>query len=70
MPVGAEDAEGLKVTVKMRLTKEGEIDGTPEVSGSGGSTRFNGCRNESARRAVMQCAPFTCHKTSTTPGRR
>ena len=55
---GAEDAEGLKVTVKMKLTKEGEIEGAPEVSGSGISP-VQRAAIESARRAVMRCAPYS-----------
>ncbi len=58
VPAGAENAEDLKVTVRVKLTKEGEIDGTPEVSGPGGSA-VQRAAIESARRAVMRCAPYT-----------
>jgi outer membrane biosynthesis protein TonB len=58
VPAGAEDAEGLKVTVKMKLTQAGEVEGTPEVTGSGNSP-VQRAAIESARRAVMRCAPYT-----------
>ncbi len=58
VPAGAEDAEGLKVTVKMRLTHSGEVEGSPEVTGSGNSP-VQRAAIESARRAVMRCAPYT-----------
>ncbi|MCO4317652.1 hypothetical protein M8997_010690 [Phyllobacterium sp. 21LDTY02-6] len=58
VPAGAEDADGLLVTVKMRLTRSGEIEGTPEVSGSG-SSPVQRAAVESARRAVLRCAPYS-----------
>ncbi|MGH6858929.1 MAG: hypothetical protein ACRECY_01655 [Phyllobacterium sp.] len=58
IPAGAEDAEGLKVTVKMRLTREGDVEGSPEVTGSG-SSAVQRAAVESARRAVLRCAPYS-----------
>ena len=58
IPAGAEDAEGLRVTVRMKLTQTGEVEGTPEVTGSGNST-VQRAAIESARRAVLRCAPYS-----------
>jgi TonB family protein len=58
VPAGAEDAEGLKVTVKMKLSQSGEVEGSPEVTGSGNSP-VQRAAIDSARRAVMRCAPYT-----------
>ncbi|MFZ1772930.1 MAG: hypothetical protein WAT78_03105, partial [Rhizobiaceae bacterium] len=57
VPAGVAEAEGLKVSVKFKLTPEGEIDGRPEIV-SGGSDSVARAAGESARRAVMKCAPY------------
>lgn len=57
VPAGVEDAQGLRVTVKMKLSPSGEIEGAPEVSGGGGSG-IERAAVESARRAVLRCAPY------------
>ncbi|WP_420961295.1 hypothetical protein [Brucella sp. IR073] len=59
VPAGVADAQGLRVTVKMRLTETGEIEGAPEVTSSGGGdSSVSRAAAESARRAVMRCAPY------------
>ena len=57
VPAGVEDAQNLRVTVKMKLSPSGEIEGAPEVSG-GGSSGIERAAVESARRAVLRCAPY------------
>ncbi|GAB1583221.1 cell envelope integrity protein TolA [Phyllobacterium phragmitis] len=58
VPAGAADAKGLRVTVKMRLTEAGEIEGAPEVVSGGGDSGIGRVAAESARRAVIRCAPY------------
>ena len=57
-PFGVADATGLKVTVKMQLNQNGEIEGRPEVVSGGGDSGVGRAAAESARRAVMICAPY------------
>ena len=57
-PFGVDDAGDLKVTIKMRLTPDGEIDGRPEVVSGGSNSGIGRAAAESARRAVMICAPY------------
>ncbi|MBB3147374.1 outer membrane biosynthesis protein TonB [Phyllobacterium trifolii] len=57
-PVGAEETPEMMIVVKFRLTKDGEIDGRPEVSGSGGDSGLLDAVKSSALRAVMKSAPF------------
>jgi outer membrane biosynthesis protein TonB len=58
VPAGAADAENLRVSVKFRLTPAGEIEGRPEIVEGGGSAGIERAAAESARRAVMRCAPY------------
>ncbi|PYE88698.1 hypothetical protein [Phyllobacterium leguminum] len=59
VPAGVADAQGLRVTVKMKLTETGEIEGTPEVtSAGGGDGAVSRAAAGSALRAVMRCAPY------------
>lgn len=57
-PVGAPDFPDMVVVVKFRLTKTGEIDGTPTVTGSGGDAAVLSAAKSSALRAVMRTAPY------------
>ncbi|RCS23713.1 hypothetical protein DUT91_10515 [Phyllobacterium salinisoli] len=58
VPAGAADAKGLRVTVKMKLSESGEIEGAPEVVSGGGDSGVGRVAAESARRAVIRCAPY------------
>ncbi|AAL51519.1 hypothetical protein BMEI0338 [Brucella melitensis bv. 1 str. 16M] len=58
VPAGVADAPGLVVTVKMKLAEDGSIQGTPEVTSGGGADGVARAAAESARRAVMRCAPY------------
>ncbi|MCU0830536.1 MAG: hypothetical protein MUC58_03290 [Rhizobiaceae bacterium] len=57
-PFGVADAQGLRVTVKMRLTPTGEIEGRPEVVSGGGNDGVGRAAADSARRAVIVCSPY------------
>jgi outer membrane biosynthesis protein TonB len=57
-PFGVADAQGLKVTIKMRLTPTGEIEGRPEVVSGGGADGVGRAAADSARRAVIVCSPY------------
>lgn len=56
---GMADAEDIRVQVKMRIDKSGEIIGDPEVTATGGSASSRDVLASSARRAVLRTAPFT-----------
>jgi colicin import membrane protein len=58
IPAGAEDAGDLKVSIKFKLDRSGVIEGSPEII-SGGGEGIRRAAAESARRAVLQCAPYT-----------
>lgn len=58
VPAGAADGGDLRVSITFRLTPEGEIDGRPEIISGGGSTGIERAAAESARRAVLKCAPY------------
>ncbi|PRD43962.1 hypothetical protein C5748_08955 [Phyllobacterium phragmitis] len=58
VPAGAVDAKGLRVTVKMKLTEAGDIEGSPQVVSGGGNSGIGRVAAESARRAVIRCAPY------------
>ncbi len=55
---GMEGADDIRVTVRFRLTKQGEIDGRPEVESTGGDSSARRTFTEGARRAVIRCAPY------------
>ncbi|WP_309085030.1 hypothetical protein [Chelativorans sp.] len=57
VPAGALDADNLKVSVKFRLDPSGAVEGRPEIIQAGGSSVARAAA-ESARRAVLQCAPY------------
>lgn len=58
VPAGAMDAQGLKVSIQFRLDPSGAIEGRPEIISGGGSAGVERAAAESARRAVLQCAPY------------
>lgn len=58
VPAGAADAGNLRVSVKFKLTPAGEIEGRPEIVEGGGGAGIERAAAESARRAVMRCAPY------------
>lgn len=59
VPAGAADAEGLKVSVQFRLDPSGAIDGAPTIVSGGGGAGIERAAAESARRAVLACAPYS-----------
>ncbi|WP_395449582.1 hypothetical protein ACHMW7_07000 [Aminobacter sp. UC22_36] len=58
VPAGAMDGGGLKVSIQFNLTPSGEVEGRPEIISGGGSAGIERAAAESARRAVLQCAPY------------
>jgi colicin import membrane protein len=58
IPAGAENAEGLRVSVKFRLTPAGEVEGRPEVVEGGGADGVERAAADAAKRAVSRCAPY------------
>lgn len=58
VPAGAADAENLRVSVQFKLDRSGELDGRPEIIEGGASEGIGRAAAESARRAVLQCAPY------------
>ncbi|GHC76728.1 hypothetical protein [Limoniibacter endophyticus] len=59
VPAGALEAENLRVTVKFNLNQVGAVEGSPRIVSGGGSGGIERAAAESARRAVLQCAPYT-----------
>jgi colicin import membrane protein len=58
VPAGALEAENLKVSVQFRLDKSGALESNPEIVAGGGGT-VERAAAESARRAILQCAPYS-----------
>lgn len=58
VPAGAMDGGALKVSVQFKLSQTGEIEGRPEIISGGGAAGIERAAAESARRAVLQCAPY------------
>ncbi len=58
VPAGAADAQNLRVSIHFRLDKSGEIESGPEIVEGGGSEGIERAAAESARRAVLKCAPY------------
>ncbi|MDW6021897.1 hypothetical protein SAZ10_08995 [Mesorhizobium sp. BAC0120] len=58
VPAGAMDAQNLKVSVQFKLNPSGELEGSPQVISGGGADGIQRAAAESARRAVMKCAPY------------
>jgi hypothetical protein len=58
VPAGLAGAEDMRVTIRMRLTQQGQIDGDPQVDATGGETAARRAFAGSARRAVLKCQPY------------
>ena len=58
IPAGVDDANALKVSVRFRLDRSGELEARPEVIAGGASSGPGRTAAESAVRAVQKCAPF------------
>jgi hypothetical protein len=58
VPAGAADAQDLRVSVQMRLSRSGEIEGAPQIVAGGGGAGVERIAAEAARRAVLRCAPY------------
>lgn len=59
VPAGAADAQDLKVSVQFRLDPSGALEGAPQIVAGGGAGGIERAAAESARRAVLACAPYT-----------
>jgi outer membrane biosynthesis protein TonB len=59
VPAGALDAENLKVAIRFNLTPAGEVEGSPEIVEGGGADGVQRAAAEAARRAILQCGPYT-----------
>lgn len=55
---GTFDGDSQKVTIRMKLTQDGQIDGAPEVVSGGDGSPASRIVSEGARRAVLRCAPY------------
>ena len=58
VPAGALEAENLRVSVKFSLDRSGAISVQPQIVSGGGAAGVERAAAESARRAVLQCAPY------------
>ncbi len=58
IPAGVDDAELLKVSVRFRLDRSGELEARPEIIRGGASSGPGRTAAESAVRAVSKCEPF------------
>ena len=57
-PVGAAEAENLVVSVRIRLSRSGELEGNPEVVSGGGASMAERAAADAARRAILRCQPY------------
>lgn len=58
VPVGALDAENLRVSLQFRLDPSGAVEGSPQVISGGNGSSVARAAAESARRAILQCGPY------------
>ena len=58
VPAGALEAENLKVSIQFKLDRAGELEGAAAIIEGGDGSTVARAAAESARRAVMQCAPY------------
>jgi colicin import membrane protein len=58
VPAGAVDAQNLRVSVQVRLDPSGAVEGAPQIITGGGGEGIERAAAESARRAILQCAPY------------
>ncbi len=59
VPAGALEAENLKVSVQFRLDKSGALENNPQIVSGGNGGSVERAAAESARRAILQCAPYS-----------
>lgn len=57
VPAGAMDAENLRVSIQMRLNRNGEVEGSPQIVGGAGAGAER-IAAEAGRRAVLRCQPY------------
>lgn len=62
VPAGLSEVEDMRVTITMNLAKDGAIEGKVDVKATGGQERTRRAFAESARRAVLRCAPYNLPK--------
>lgn len=58
VPAGALEAENLKVSVQFKLDRGGALESNPEIVAGGNGGSVERAAAESARRAILQCAPY------------
>ena len=58
VPAGALEAENLKVSVQFKLDRSGALESNPEIVAGGNGGSVERAAAESARRAILQCAPY------------
>jgi outer membrane biosynthesis protein TonB len=58
VPAGALEAESLQVSIKFKLDRAGQLEGAAEILSGGDGSTIARAAAESARRAVIQCAPY------------
>jgi outer membrane biosynthesis protein TonB len=58
VPAGALDAENLRVSIQFKLDRTGALEGAAEIISNVGGSTIERAAAESARRAVIQCAPY------------
>ena len=59
VPIGLSDAVDMRVTVTMKLARDGALASKPTVKATGGEKGARRAFAGSARRAVMKCAPYS-----------
>lgn len=58
IPAGAMDAQNLRVSIQVRLDPSGAVEGAPQIISGGEGAGIERAAAESARRAILQCAPY------------
>jgi len=56
-PLGAVEAENLKVRLQFQLKRDGQVASRPAITNSGSSPFFRAAA-DSARRAILRCQPY------------
>jgi len=62
VPAGLSQIEDMRVTITMNLAKDGSIEGGVDINATGGQSQTRRAFAESARRAVLRCAPYNLPK--------
>jgi hypothetical protein len=62
VPAGLSEIEDMRVTITMNLAKDGSIEGKVDIKAAGGQSQTRRAFAESARRAVLRCAPYNLPK--------